>query len=251
MNWIVMALALSALLLQRRRPDITQTLLLGGTGYFAFTQVRYMPFFLIAAIPVISRAFSAQNLLVPVRALVLIAALTAAAFFAVDERGNISSATSGQWIHSANFPVSAADFIQANRLTGNMYNYYAWGGYLIWRLFPEQKVFIDGRALSEHVYRLNLAIDAAASRVTGGLPFWKAALNHYSVNFIVTRTSHLDGKAMPLVTALLNDRDWVPVFLEAEAVIFVRDIPANYPVTSRYSIPKESVRSGVAQYSVR
>lgn len=45
------------------------------------------------------------------------------------------------------FPCGATDFLKRNeRKYGdiNLYNYYAWGGYLNW-VIPERKIFIDGR----------------------------------------------------------------------------------------------------------
>ncbi len=42
-------------------------------------------------------------------------------------------------------PVKATSFLKANPITGNVYNSYYWGGYLIWELYPQKQVFIDGR----------------------------------------------------------------------------------------------------------
>ena len=47
------------------------------------------------------------------------------------------------------YPVDAAAFLKKNRISGNMFNPYAWGGYLIWALYPDHKVFIDGRGLTQ------------------------------------------------------------------------------------------------------
>lgn len=46
----------------------------------------------------------------------------------------------------ASHPVEAVKYLNHARPTGNMFNKYAWGGYLIYALDPPQKVFIDGRA---------------------------------------------------------------------------------------------------------
>ena len=43
------------------------------------------------------------------------------------------------------FPVDTCDFIEANHLSGKVFNYYGWGGYLILRTDGRLKVFIDGR----------------------------------------------------------------------------------------------------------
>ncbi|MGC9320197.1 MAG: hypothetical protein ACP5KN_19345 [Armatimonadota bacterium] len=47
---------------------------------------------------------------------------------------------------SADMPVECVDHIERTGLHGRMFNTYRWGGYLIWRLWPEQRVFVDGRA---------------------------------------------------------------------------------------------------------
>jgi hypothetical protein len=44
------------------------------------------------------------------------------------------------------FPAQAVDWILTNKPGGNLFNPYNWGGYLIWRLYPEYRVYIDGRA---------------------------------------------------------------------------------------------------------
>lgn len=44
------------------------------------------------------------------------------------------------------FPLRAVSFLEVNPIPGNLLNHYDWGGYLIWKLYPSKRVFIDGRA---------------------------------------------------------------------------------------------------------
>ncbi|MBI3909749.1 MAG: hypothetical protein HY320_02310 [Armatimonadetes bacterium] len=44
------------------------------------------------------------------------------------------------------FPRAAASILAQDPTPGRLFNDYAWGGYLIWRLYPRWQVFIDGRA---------------------------------------------------------------------------------------------------------
>ena len=46
------------------------------------------------------------------------------------------------------YPDGAARFLLANHIGGPMFNTYEYGGYLMWRLWPQERVFIDGRALN-------------------------------------------------------------------------------------------------------
>lgn len=51
----------------------------------------------------------------------------------------------GLGINHFRLPVKATNFLKANPIAGNVYNSYYWGGYLIWELYPQKQVFIDGR----------------------------------------------------------------------------------------------------------
>lgn len=239
--WIVMSVTIVGLLSRTTKPDITQIFLLAGTGYFSFTQTRYVPFFLIAALPVASRYLSGKILLIPARALVLGIALFSAASFVWDERFNIDNLRSGYWVQEGFYPVEAAEFIAANDLRGNMYNFYDWGGYLIWRLGPERKVFTDGRILNENIINLNSTIYGADTTTIAGLPAWKSALDSFSIKYIVTPLTLKNLEVAPLVYALLSDRAWIPVFFGIDSIIFVKDIPDNSGVIGKYAIPKYDI----------
>lgn len=44
------------------------------------------------------------------------------------------------------FPVQAVDWLKENPQEGEMFNYFTWGGYLEYKLWPEKKVFIDSKS---------------------------------------------------------------------------------------------------------
>ena len=62
--------------------------------------------------------------------------------------GNVFAFRAAEW----QLPSGAADFIQAHRVKDRMFNSYETGGYLVWRLWPLQRDFIDPRGLSEEAY---------------------------------------------------------------------------------------------------
>jgi len=53
-------------------------------------------------------------------------------------------------------PVGAMDYIAEHGFRGNMFHPQAYGDYLIWRLWPQQKSFIDGRT---HLFSLSFVQD--------------------------------------------------------------------------------------------
>ena len=187
--WFIMLLTSIALIVNFKKTDVTDVVLFAGTGFFSFMHVRYIPFFLIASLPVIGKTFSKQNLIGTAKVVLIPSAIIAAMFFAVDETGNIKNIRTGKWIDENRYPVKAADFIITSNFSGNMYNHYNWGGYLIWRLAPDRKVFIDGRFLDEKIYLQSMSVNIAFSKEDEALPQWKSILESYGVNYIITPIS--------------------------------------------------------------
>jgi hypothetical protein len=65
----------------------------------------------------------------------------------------------GLGLQPGRYPEPAVDWLRANRPPGPMLNSYNYGGYLLWA-YPEEKVFIDGRAFT--VYDPALVRDLVA-----------------------------------------------------------------------------------------
>jgi hypothetical protein len=133
-------------------------------------------------------------------------------------------------------PAGAADYLLEHHLTGPIFNTYEQGGYLIWRLFPQARVFIDGRSLSETVYRdynqILFNAGSVADRITGPR---EDLLNRHGVQVVVMNTmDYVSGALYPLATALANPNstDWDLVYDDPQAVIFLRHSPPTIPVLS-------------------
>jgi hypothetical protein len=159
--WLTILLAIVGLVVNWKKTDITELAFLTATGFVSFITTRYSFFFMAAALPVIARSFSREGFLNFSRVVILAIALFAGIFFSWGERNNLESLRSGVKIDNYLCPVKAADFIISNNIRGNMYNVYKWGGYLIWRLAPERKVFIDPRDIFEETARESTLMDRA------------------------------------------------------------------------------------------
>jgi hypothetical protein len=81
-------------------------------------------------------------------------------------------------------PVGAANFILANHISGRMFNSYEYGGYLIFRLYPEQKVFIYGRT---DIYRDQFV--KTLDDIQQGRPDWKTLFDRYDIDYLVCDSS--------------------------------------------------------------
>jgi hypothetical protein len=130
-------------------------------------------------------------------------------------------------------PEGAADYLRTNHLTGPLFNTYEQGGYLIWRLWPQTRVFIDGRALSDSLYKDYREIlnndQSSADAVTGPRA---DLLNHYGVQVVVMNAmDYASGALYPLALALANpaSSEWRLVYDDAQDLIFVRGSQPSPP----------------------
>ena len=90
------------------------------------------------------------------------------------------------------FPAQAVEFLKHEPRAGALFNDYDWGGYLIWHLFPQYRVWIDGRAA---VYGPRLLSEHA--EVDEVRPRWRQALDRSGVGLALIRArSTLDRKSV-------------------------------------------------------
>ena len=128
------------------------------------------------------------------------------------------------------YPAESVRFLREHHITGRMFNTYEYGGYLIWTLWPQQRVFIDGRALSESVFRDYGRILHFADGARG-----KSALDlldQYGIDLILMNNfEYTTGLVYALSPALAEatDSPWKLVHSDRTAVIFLRRPPPDIP----------------------
>jgi len=105
------------------------------------------------------------------------------------------------------------------RLAGNMYNTFHFGGYLMYHLGPEVKVFIDGRTA-------NLYDDAHLRDIMEIRSVWPKVFARWNIQYAITQYGELDA-------ALAADPDWSLVFFDDMALVFVRNDGPNAEVAHR------------------
>jgi hypothetical protein len=131
------------------------------------------------------------------------------------------------------FPEHAADFILQHHIRGRIFNTYTQGGYLLWRLWPEQQVFQDGRALNERIFNDGTRIAANADAVGGASG--EELLRQYGIDvIIVDGFDPLFGMVNYLVPALADpaQKEWKLVYRDVNDVIYMRNPPPEIPVLS-------------------
>lgn len=229
---LLVALFVLLNLLRDRRPDISESVLPLGFVFAAMFTYRHLPFALLLLMPLSGVAIrdGAGRRLAESRigllyrhhiaqgrqmgrlqplANGLLAVLVLAAMLLYYP----THAARQQQSMDARVPVHAVDFIVANGISGRMFNTYRFGGYLIYRLYPEQRVFIDGRA---DLYGDRFLLDY--ERIYSGGAGWRQLFDHYRIDYVIcTRTAP--------IRRLLADRDFRLVYDDAYNSVLVRDIP--------------------------
>jgi tetratricopeptide (TPR) repeat protein len=120
------------------------------------------------------------------------------------------------------FPEKAAEFIEEKGLPPNIYHPYEWGGYIIWKLYPRHKAFIDSRGVGS-VKEYN--------RVLNAEPGWEKILEKYGVNTVLYWPLLPYRTDVPAVVFELQRHEgWSPVYWDSRSVIFVRSGLAENPI---------------------
>ena len=113
------------------------------------------------------------------------------------------------------FPQGAAEYIREHPSVGRTFNEEFWGGYLISRLEPERKVFIDGRAdLYEAAGVLTDYLNIAAPSENALF-----LLRKYRVNSCLIRPDS------PLAVYLAHTPGWDRVYSDQISVLYVHQNP--------------------------
>jgi hypothetical protein len=152
----------------------------------------------------------------------LAVALVLAGWGLADSRGRSFQFRAAEW----RYPAGAAGFLLAHHVPGPIFNTYEYGGYLIWRLWPAQRVFIDGRALSESVFQDYGRI--LYNHDESGGPSAQQLLDKYGVETIVMNTFEYSlGLVYRLAPALADPQqtDWKLVYDDATAIVLMRHPP--------------------------
>ncbi len=210
-----------------RRLSLPEVLLVIGFGYLSLTAIRHIPLFAIVAAPTLALQLSAisaawrqdRGLLfaapaAPPRRLPVLQAinLLLAVFPLLWVAGQMPRNTTWAAVGRADsYPERAAEFVQLYPEPMRMFNDYAWGGFLIYRLYPLHRVFIDGRA---DMYGADIMDDyMKTSRVQTG---WEAVLDKWNIDTVVWH------KDWPLAAMLRKTPGWDEVYHDGAASIFRR-----------------------------
>jgi len=240
------------LMLRNRRLEISHLILLIGTFVMGVNSIRYTFYYgIITSMVVgretdklfkklIERKFSEttrRKILYALNVAILSSAILFAAGYYSNVKANFNVA------YGDSVPKRAVDFIEKNKLSGNMFNEYTFGGYITWRLYPWKKNFIDTRTLNYTVLSEFGWIKAAFE--PGNFPLWEKLLAQYKVNFMILYLVERYGGIAPLIFKLVEDDKWVPVYCDPMSVIFVKNSEENNSVIEKYKLSRDDIYNAI------
>ncbi len=136
------------------------------------------------------------------------------------------------------YPAKATNFLKTYHINGHMFNEYGYGGYLLYQLYPEYKVFFDGRTdlylTREMPDTLELTI-RKYEKDPDYKKFLDSLWNKYDISFVLLRTEKhiLTRKIFHILT---NDPKWSLVFWDDYTEIFVRKDGKNDAIIKQFGV---------------
>jgi hypothetical protein len=107
------------------------------------------------------------------------------------------------------FPVRAAEVIAQRAIPGPIFCPDPWGGYLVYQLYPQVKVFVDDRHDLYGEEFLKEYLEVIRVR-----PGWESMLRERQVAFVLVPTES------PLATILRQTKPWIVTYEDGTAVLF-------------------------------
>lgn len=128
------------------------------------------------------------------------------------------------------YPKEAADFILKNDLADNLFNLFNHGSYLIYRLYPEKKVFIDGRTeLYEDDFFKNYQKILALNK--DGI---NKTFDRYNINTVLLTGG--GSEIGNLASYFFSHSDWALVYFDEDSLIFLKDTLQNKMLINQLKI---------------
>jgi len=219
---LTLPVAIALFAWNKRKIELLDFLLFAAFFTLGLSAIRHIPIYALVAAPILTKLSSQmaedylsekwqRRLLPRIRGTSLTSALNwlilAVVGFMIWHSFNLSSGLIDQ-----RFPAQAVQYIKERTVSGQMYNYQPWGGYVIYYLWPEHKDFIDGRA------------DMFLPDVTPQYfevwkveRNWRDILKKYDIGLIVIPPDNA------LSTRLRDESsEWGLAYEDSKAVVFVR-----------------------------
>ena len=247
--YVLLAIAIVAGVIALLRVQLGAAILLLGSIYPAVHYVRMVTVFscvvVVVGAPMLSWAIEGLGsrirpdkirLVVATAPVVLLAGLALLRCFDLFTNRfyfDLNEATFGAGL-SGWFPARAAEFIEREKLPGEIFNTYDEGGYLMWKLCPQRRVYIDGRDTLYGVQRIQRHGQLLASPPDSSI--WEQEVSRYNINTVILPLARNDGIQLVRLQDFCTSKVWRPVYLDEVSVVFVHRTPQTEDLIRRFAV---------------
>ncbi len=224
-----------ALVLSSKKPRLIDLTLFAGFSIFALTAVRNCAWFLLIAGPILARYLALvpwtnltatllrgnrikrigmeitshqkmRKLDLAVAALLITLVVVKSPWW--------RSQYLGDSLLKAEIPVGVVDYMEQNDLRGNIFHSQSYGDYMLWRLWPKQKVFFDGRVhiFGEEFVRTYLEIMQGFD--------WERRLDKYNINYVLLAKDNTERDARGLMGKMRQSSGWTLLYEDENSVLW-------------------------------
>lgn len=225
--------------------DKTKILIILTMTYLSITHIRHQPFFIFTVGTLLYDEFytifnSVIKKLNPIKNeeinknLTLLKEICIYAFIGLIAIPPILDKNKQIRITETKYPRYAIEFIKINNLTGNLFLNFNWGSYAAYKLYPNNKVVMDGRY--EEVYNPDLILELRNFHTLQG--DWYKIIRDYKTDVMII------DKEYPVFNEILKKDEWTLVFENNLSGVFVptETVKDNYlmpiPVDDYYNKTK-------------
>ncbi len=135
-------------------------------------------------------------------------------------------------------PDKAIEYLEEYPIKGNCFNGDRYGGYLLWRMYPRKKVFIDGRFTIRPSSVFREYLDALDRPET-----FPMLVEKYAITLVMLPIASFD-RFLPLACALYKNDLWELLYIDGSTVLFAKKGMGGTPALRLDNIP---VVEGIVQ----
>ena len=129
---------------------------------------------------------------------------------------------------------NAADFFIENQIKGPIFNNFDIGSYLDYRLFPNQRVFVDGRP---EAYPASFFQEEYIPMQENPFIF-KEKVKKYHINTIFFAHTDQTPWAEKFLKQITNSPDWIMIYLYYYFFILTKNTPQNLSLIQKFGMKK-------------
>jgi hypothetical protein len=130
--------------------------------------------------------------------------------------------------------LNSLQFLKNNNISGPIFNNYDVGSFLIYGLWPKEKVFVDNRPEAySFLFLKEIYIPMQENE-----KLWKKQDEKYNFNVIIFNWHDLTNWGQDFLIRRINDSNWAPVYVDNNVLIFLKNNELNKNIIEKYKLPK-------------